>query len=366
MDLFTPFAIGPLLLRNRIVMAPMTRRRADPDGTPTPLQAEYYAQRADLGLIVTEGAYPVPESRGYTGQPGIVDDRHAAGWSRVADAVHDAGGKIALQLMHAGRVSHPDVTGTDRIVAPSAIPIAGDVHTPHGALPYPEPHALTIPELADVGAEFAAAARRAIDAGMDAVELHGANGYLLHQFLAPSSNRRTDGYGGTPERRARFVIEVVAAVAEAIGAERLGIRFSPGANIQDVLEPDPADLRATYLAVADGIAPLGLGYLSVVHPHPESTPIQELRARVGAPLIANTGFSTTTTRERVRALIADGAADAVAVGRPVIANPDLAERWRRDLPENAPDPQTFYTGGATGFADYPRSAALRTPGTGQT
>lgn len=351
MDLFTPLMLGDLRLENRIVMAPMTRRRADADGTPTKLQAEYYAQRAGLGLIIAEGTYPSHESRGYPGQPGIITAEHAAGWTRVADAVHDAGGTIAMQIMHAGRVTHPDITGTERIVAPSAIPAAGEVHAVHTTLPFPKPHALTASELSNVQDEFVTAARRAIDAGLDAVELHGANGYLLHQFLGSGSNRRADFYGGNPEARARFVVETVAAVADEIGAERVGIRLSPGANIQDVIETDPADLRATYLALADGLAPLGLGYLSILHPQPESELIQELRARVGAPLIANTGFSTTTTREQAMTLLSRGVADAVAVGRPVIANPDLAQRWRHDLPENVPDPSTFYVGGAAGFTD---------------
>jgi 2,4-dienoyl-CoA reductase-like NADH-dependent reductase (Old Yellow Enzyme family) len=353
MNLFTPVTLGDLRLKNRIVMAPMTRRRADANGTPTSLQAEYYAQRAGLGLIITEGTYPSRESRGYRGQPGIVTAEHAAGWSRIVDAVHNAGGTIALQLMHAGRLTHPDITGTERVVAPSAIPAAGDVHTGHAALPHPVPHALTASELSLVRDEFVAAARRAIDAGLDAVELHGANGYLLHQFLGSGSNRRTDEYGGGPEARARFVIETVTAVADEIGAERTGIRLSPGANIQDVLETDPADLRATYTALADGLAPLALGYLSVLHIQPADDLIQEVRARIGAPLIANTGFSAITTREQAKTLLASRVADAVAVGRPVIANPDLAERWRRDLPENEPNPRTFYVGGAEGFTDYP-------------
>lgn len=354
MNAFTPLTLGDLRIQNRIVMAPMTRRRAQADGTPTELQAEYYAQRASLGLIITEGVYPSRESRGYPGQPGIVTARQAAGWSRIADAVHEAGGTIAMQIMHAGRVTHPDITGTGRIVAPSDIPAAGEVHAAHTTLPFPVPHALTGPELSLVRDQFVTAARRAIDAGLDAVELHGANGYLLHQFLGPASNLRADEYGGGPEARARFVIETVTAVADEIGADRVALRLSPGANIQDVLETDQTDLSATYTALADGLAPLGLAYLSILHAQPEVDLVQELRTRVGAPLIANTGFSTTTTREQAKALLSRGIADAVAVGRPVIANPDLVERWRRDLVENEPDPKTFYVGGAAGFTDYPR------------
>ncbi|TDC40618.1 alkene reductase [Micromonospora sp. 15K316] len=358
MNLFTPTDLGALKLRNRLVMAPMTRLRADAAGVPTDLQSTYYAQRAGFGLVITEGTYPSPESRAYPHQPGIVTPRQRDGWRRVADSVHAAGGRIVLQLMHAGRVSHPSITGTDRIVAPSAVAVTGEVHTAHRKRPYPTPHALTPSELTAVRDEFVAAAQRAIDAGLDGVELHAGNGYLLHQFLAPSANRRTDEYGGSPHARARFVVEVASAVAEQIGGSRVGIRLSPAVNIQGALETDPADVRATYDALADGLAPLGLAYLSVVHPEPASALVQRLRTRVGAPLVVNTGFSTTSTRDRAAAVIAQGDADAVAVGRPAIANPDLVERWRDELPETDPDPATFYTGGANGYLDYPRSRAV--------
>ncbi|MEU5566540.1 alkene reductase [Micromonospora musae] len=353
MDLFTPTTLGVLNLRNRLIMAPMTRLRADAAGVPTDLQATYYAQRAGFGLVVTEGTYPSPESRAYPHQPGVVTPQQRDGWRHVADAVHADDGRIVLQLMHAGRVSHPDVTGTDRIVAPSAVPLDGDGHTAHGKRAYPTPHALSPAELTVVRDEFAAAAQRAIDAGLDGVELHAGNGYLLHQFLAPSANHRTDEYGGSPQARARFVVEVAAAVAQQINGSRVGIRLTPAVNIQGALETDPADLRETYDALADGLAPLGLAYLSVVHPEPASALVQRLRARVGAPLVVNTGFSTTSTRERAAATVAADVADAVVVGRPAIANPDLVERWRNDLPETEPDPGTFYGGDATGYTDYP-------------
>ncbi|MFC0508979.1 alkene reductase [Micromonospora costi] len=353
MDLFTPTSLGALHLDNRLVLAPMTRRRADAAGMPTDLQATYYAQRAGFGLVVTEGVYPSHESRAYPHQPGIVTPRHVDGWRRVADAVHAEGGTIVMQLMHAGRVSHTSITGTRRVVAPSAVAVTGDVHAAHGKLPYPIPHALLESELPTVRAEFVAAAQRAVDAGLDGIELHGANGYLLHQFLAPSANRRPDGYGGSPQARARFVVEVASAVAGQIGGSRVGLRLSPAVNIQDALETDPADVRATYRALADGLAPLGLAYLSVVHPQPEDALVQELRARTGVPLVVNTGFSVASTRDRATAIVARGVADAVAVGRPAIANPDLVARWRDDLPEAEPDPVTFYTGGPVGYTDYP-------------
>jgi 2,4-dienoyl-CoA reductase-like NADH-dependent reductase (Old Yellow Enzyme family) len=262
-----------------------------------------------------------------------------------------------MQIMNGGRVSHTEVTGTERIVAPSAIAIRGEVHTPVGKRPFPTPHALEAEELLTVRDEFVAAARRAIDAGLDGVEVHGANGYLLHEFLSPAANRRTDEYGGSPENRARFVVEVVRAVADEIGAGRVGLRLSPSHNIQDIAETDPADVRATYGAVVDGLAPLGLAYVSVLHAEPTSDLVQGLKARFGGVFIANSGFGTVTTREEAESLVSSGAADAVAVGRLAIANPDLVDRWRNGHPENEPDPATFYAEGATGYTDYPRLSA---------
>lgn len=353
MDLFAPLTAGSLELANRVVMAPLTRTRAGADGVPTALIVEHYAQRAGLGLLITEGTFPSAESKAYPGQPGIVTDAQAAGWRAVAEAVHARSGRIVMQLMHGGRVSHTEVTGTERIVAPSAIAIDGEVRTPGGKRPYPVPHALTTAELADVRDEFVAAARRAIAAGLDGVEIHGANGYLLHEFLSPSSNQREDGYGGTPQARARFVAEVTAAVAEAVGPGRVGIRLSPEHNIQGIDETDAAQTRATYDALVDAIAPLGLAYLSVLHRDPAGSLVQDLRARFGGVVIANSGFGSVTTRDEAVALVADGLADAVAVGRAAIANPDLVERWRDGHPENTPNPATFYSPGAEGYTDYP-------------
>ncbi|MET3803767.1 2,4-dienoyl-CoA reductase-like NADH-dependent reductase (Old Yellow Enzyme family) [Nakamurella sp. UYEF19] len=356
MDLFSPVTLGSLNLRNRIAMAPLTRMRSGADGVPGELVAEHYAQRAGLGLLVTEGTYPSTESRGYPGQPGIVTAEQAAGWAKVADAVHDRGGVLVMQVMNAGRVSHPEVTGTDRIVAPSAIAIDGEVHTPTGSARYPVPHALTTAELATVKQEFVDAARRAVDAGLDGVEVHAANGYLLHEFLSPASNQRTDGYGGSPAERARFVVEVTSAVAAEVGAGRVGIRISPSHNIQDVAETDAADVSATYGALVEGLAPLGLAYLSVLHREPESDLVRNIATGFGGSVMANTGFSAMTTRQEAHHLVDQGLADVVAVGRPVIANPDLVERWADDLPENEPNASTFYGGGAEGYTDYPRLA----------
>ncbi|MFL6097006.1 MAG: alkene reductase [Blastococcus sp.] len=357
MDLFAPVSLGDLQLANRVVMAPLTRLRCGDAAVPGELVADHYAQRASVGLIITEGTFPNPESRAYPGQPGIVTDEQVEGWRRVADAVHARGGRIVMQLMHGGRVSHPEINGAGRIVAPSAIAIDGEVRTPSGKHPFPVPHALTTEEVRATLADFVAAAERAVAAGLDGVEIHSANGYLLHEFLSPVSNQRTDGYGGSPENRARFVVEVATAVAAAIGAGKVGIRISPEHNIQDVLETDAADVRATYDALADGLRPLGLAYLSVLHREPGGELVQDLRRRFGGPLIANSGFSSPTTRDEAVQLISDAHAEAVAVGRLVIANPDLVERWSGEHPENLPNPATFYAAGAEGYTDYPTLAA---------
>ncbi|WAB82586.1 alkene reductase [Microcella daejeonensis] len=358
MTLLSPLALGAISLPNRLVMAPMTRTRSGDDGVPGPLVAEYYAQRASSGLIITEGVYPSHESRAYAGQPGIVTEEQQAGWARVAEAVRGAGGRMFMQVMHGGRVSHTAITGTERIVAPSAIAIEGEVRLGDGSkAPYPVPAALTADELATVRDEFVAASRRAIDAGLDGVELHSANGYLLHEFLSPHSNVRDDAYGGSPEARARFVIEVAEAVVAEVGADRVGIRISPSHNIQDVLETDADDVRQTYTALVRGLAPLGLAYLSVLHAEPAGELVQSLRRDFGGAVIANSGFGVVTTREEAGALVDDDIADAVAIGRPYIANPDLVERWDRGAELNAVDEATVYTGGASGYTDYPRLSA---------
>jgi N-ethylmaleimide reductase len=353
MDLFSPVTLGDIELANRVVMAPLTRMRAGASGIPNDLMVEHYAQRAGIGLIITEGTYPRFESQAFVGQPGIVTDEQAAGWARVADAVHARGGTIVMQVMHGGRVTHPDINGGRRVEAPSAIAIQGETHTEKGKQPYPVPHALTTEELAEVRDSFVAASRRAVDAGLDGVELHGANGYLLHEFLAPTANQRTDGYGGTPENRARFVVEVVTAVAEAVGAGKVGLRISPEHNIQGALETDRDDVLATYGTLLDQLAPLGLAYLSVLHAEPTGDLVQELRRRFAGPLVANSGFGSVTTREEAVTLIEAAHADAVAVGRPAIANPDLVQRWQGGHAENTTRPELFYSSGAEGYTDYP-------------
>lgn len=351
--LFSPLTLGELELPNRLVMAPLTRLRAGEKGIPGPLVAEHYRQRASLGLIVSEGIYPTIAGRSYAGQPGIATEEQISGWKKVTDAVHGEGGRMFAQIMHGGRVSHPELTGGHDVVGPSAVAIDGEVRTPSGKQPYPVPHALTTDELPVVIQEIVTASLNAIEAGFDGVELHSANGYLLHEFLAPNSNIRTDSYGGSPENRARFVIETVNAVVAAVGANRVGIRVSPEHNVQGITETDRDDVRATYEVLVDSIAPLNLAYLSVLHHEPAGELVQDLRTRFGGTFLVNTGFGVVTTRDQAVGLVSDGHADAVVVGRPAIANPDLARRWKESLPLNEPDAATFYAAGAEGYTDYP-------------
>ncbi|WP_026535092.1 alkene reductase [Arthrobacter sp. H14] len=353
MNLFSPITLGDIELPNRLIMAPLTRSRSGREGVPGALNVEHYRQRASLGLLVTEGTYPSQAGRGFPGQPGLVTEDQLEGWTQVVEAVHGAGGRIFGQVMHAGRVTHPGTNGGLQPVAPSAIAIDGDAHTYEGKQPYPVPHALTTAEIPEVLEEFVKASRNAIAAGMDGVELHGANGYLLHEFLSPASNQREDSYGGSPANRARFVVELVTAVADAIGAGRVGLRISPEHNIQDAFERDAEDVQATYGALVEALAPLQLAYLSILHKDPAGPLVQNLRAGFNGPVLANSGFGVITTREEALSLLDDGHAEAVVVGRPAIANPDLVRRWQEDLPLNAPDPSTFYSQGAEGYIDYP-------------
>lgn len=351
-NLFETTTFGSIDVSNRLVMAPLTRTRTDVDGVPTDLHVEHYAQRAGFGLIVTEGTWPVLEGRTWLGQPGITTDAQIEGWRRVAQGVHDRGGRIVMQLMHGGRIAHPSVSG-GRVVAPSAVAAPGEIRTADGKAPLPVPDAMTDADIARVVDAFRRAARHAVEAGLDGVEVHGANGYLVHEFLATASNRRTDAYGGSIENRVRFAVEVVSAVAAEIGAGRTGIRLSPSHNIQGVVETDTADVLATYQALAARLAPLGLAFVDVLHVEPTCELVQTIRARSGAPLIANTGFGVQTTRGTAAELVASGTAEAAAVGRAALANPDLPLRWARGAAENTPDESTFYVGGARGYVDYP-------------
>src|SRR4051794_3573630 len=354
-DLFDSLDVGAWTLPNRLVMAPLTRNRAE-DTVPGDLAVEYYAQRASAGLIITEGSQPSARGQGYLNTPGFHSPEQLAGWRRVADAVHAKGGRIVAQLMHAGRISHPDNTGGEEIIAPSALAAPDEMFTADGPKPFPVPREIATDEIPAVIDEYVTAARNAIEAGLDGVEVHAANGYLIHQFLAPGSNERTDGYGGSPGNRARFGIEVTRAVAEAIGADRVGIRISPAHNIQGATETDEADVAATYTALVEAIAPLGLAYLSVLA-EPSDELVQKLRAAFGGVLIANDGFGRITTREKAQAILDQDLADAVAVGRLFLANPDLPKRWETGAELNEPDEATFYGGGAEGYTDYPSLAS---------
>ncbi|MBD7956445.1 alkene reductase [Microbacterium sp. Sa4CUA7] len=350
--LFDPLRLGKIHLANRIVMAPMTRLRSGPSGVPGDLLVEHYRQRAGLGMIVTEGTYPSRESQAYAGQPGIADDEQAQGWARVADAVHAEGGRIVLQLMHGGRTAHPAVNGGRRVIAPSAVAVSGELHTADGKEPFVVPEPMTPEDFGRVVQEHVVAARRAIGAGLDGVEIHAANGYLLQQFLSPASNRRTDEHGGSSVNRTRFVVRVVEAVAEAVGAEHVGIRISPEHGHQDVFEPDRDDVLATYGELLDGLRPLGLSYLSVLHHEPTGDLVEKLAARFGGHVMVNSGFATVTSLHEAERLLQAPFVDAVAVGRPVIANPDLVERWRRGHALNEPRPDLFYADIADGYTDY--------------
>ncbi len=351
-SLFETLSMGPWTLPNRVVMAPLTRNRAEPGGVPGDLAVQYYAQRASAGLIVTEGSQPSATGQGYLNTPGFHTPEQLAGWSRVAEAVHAKGGHIVAQLMHVGRLSHPDNTGGQDVVSASAVAAPDQMFTASGPQDYPTPRALELSEIPGVVQEYATAARNAVDAGLDGVEVHAANGYLIHQFLAPNSNERTDVYGGSPENRARFAIEVTRAVVDAIGADKVGIRISPAHNVQGTLETDPADVEATYTALVEGISGLGLQYLSILA-DPTLDLVQSLRRSFGGVVVANDGFGTVTSKDDAQSILDRDLADAVAVGRPLLANPDLVQRWKDDADLNTPNPDTFYGGGAEGYVDYP-------------
>ncbi|KAB1139335.1 alkene reductase [Streptomyces luteolifulvus] len=351
-DPFEPVTIGKWTLNNRIAMAPMTRNRATADGVPTDDMATYYGQRATAGLIITEGVQPSAAGQGYMNSPGLYTSRQIDGWHQVARAVHSRGGHIVAQLMHAGRIGHPDNKHGAETVAPSALAAPGAMFTARGPQPHPTPRALRADEIPFVVEEYARAARAAVVAGLDGIELHAANGYLPHQFLAPSTNHRTDAHGGTAAARARFVIEVAEAVADAIGGERVGIRISPGINLHGAIEDEPTGTATTYRALIDAIAHLNLAYLHTIG-DPSAPLVKDLRSRFGGPLIVNDGWERPTDAATVRRRVESGQADLVAVGRAFIANPDLVWRWRSRAPLNEPDIDTFYRGGRHGYTDYP-------------
>ena len=350
-NLFDAYRLGDLRLPNRVVMAPMTRVRATADGLATPSMAIYYAQRATAGLIVSEGVQPSLIGQSNPGTPGLHTDEQVAAWRPVTAAVHANGGRIFAQLMHGGRVSHPDTTGMQP-VGPSAVPAVGDVFTPTGPRPAPTPRALDTAEVPEHVQSYARAARRAIDAGFDGVELHGANGYLIHQFLADGSNVRNDGYGGSVENRIRFAVEVAQAVSDAIGPERVGIRLSPGNTANGISESDPAGL---YRALIRALAPYNLAYVHLMEfGHREVT--EAIREEWPGTLILNphaTGEEERVTPEVAVEVLRAGLADAVSLASLWLANPDLPARIKAGGPYNEPDPSTFYGGDHRGYTDYP-------------
>ncbi len=348
--LFDAYDLAGTSLTNRLVMAPMTRNRAGADGVPTDSMVTYYAQRAGAGLIVTEGTQPSAVGQGYPLTPGMHDEAQAAGWKRVTDAVHERGGKIFLQIMHAGRISHPSLQpGGALPVAPSAVRPAGQVFTPEGMQDFVTPRPLETDEIAGVVREYADSARLAVEqGGFDGVEIHGANGYLPQQFLASGTNTRTDAYGGSPENRARFLVEVTHAVTEAVGAAKVGLRLSPANTFNDILE---TETEQVYDAVVAGIRPLGLAYLHIVEgPVAVTTAI---RAGYPGTLIVNPAFTLPTTRDNLETLLADERVDLVGVGRAFLANPDLVRRLAVDAELNPADEASFYGGTDAGYIDYP-------------
>lgn len=364
-SLFDPLALGDLTLKNRVIMAPLTRMRSrQPGNIPWELNAEYYAQRASAGLIVSEATQISPLGQGYPGTPGIHSDEQVAGWRLVTEAVHRANGLIFLQLWHVGRISHSSLHPDEGLpVAPSAVKPSGEVLIADWTMaPYETPRALETHEIPGVIAQFAAAAQRAKDAGFDGVEVHGANGYLLDQFLQDGSNRRTDAYGGSVENRARLLLEVVDAVGGVWGSERVGVRLSPYGTFNDMHDSDP---EALFTHVLQRLSDRGIAYAHVIEPrastagggddvdHGAPCTSEIFRRVFDGVFISAGGYD----RERAIEAVAGGQADAVAFGRLFIANPDLPDRLRRNAPLNPYDRSTFYGGDQKGYTDYPSLVA---------
>ncbi|MCA9781306.1 MAG: alkene reductase [Candidatus Eremiobacteraeota bacterium] len=344
-NLFEPLNLGALHLKNRIIMAPLTRARS-PERVPTDLVARYYAQRAQAGLILTEATSVSSLGVGYADTPGIWTAEQTEAWRNVTEAVHAAGGLIALQLWHVGRISDPSFLNGNPPVAPSEIAAEGHVSLLRPERPYPVPRALEIPEIRAVVEEFRRGAENAKKAGFDGVEIHGANGYLVDQFLQSSTNKRTDEYGGSIENRARFALEVADAVSSVWGADKVGMHIAPRGDAHDMGDSDP---RATFTYLAEELGKRGLAFLFArEHEAPDSL-ASDIRRAFGGPLILNEGF----TKESAERAITEGRADAVSFGKSFIANPDLVERFRTGAELNTPDPSTFYGGGEKGYVDYP-------------
>jgi len=349
-SLFSPVTIGGMSLANRVAMAPMTRNRA-PEGIPTALMAEYYTQRAEAGLIVTEGAQISEQAVGYPATPGIYSEAQVEGWKQVTSAVHAKGGHIFVQLWHCGRVSHPDFHAGALPVAPSAIKPAGQAFTYTGLQDFGTPRALEFREIPEIVEQYRHAAAMAIKAGFDGVEIHSANGYLLDQFLRDGSNQRSDAYGGSIANRARLLLEVTEAVCDEIGADKVAVRISPVNGFNDMHDSDPQSL---FNHVATVLSDFRLAFLHVVEVSMagevnHAVDMQQIRQCFKGAYMANGSYDKARGDEAV----ASGAADMVAYGIPYLANPDLIERFRRDAPLNEADQSTFYGGDAKGYTDYP-------------
>lgn len=362
--LFTPYRLGPLQLPNRIVMPPLTRSRAAPGNVPTPLMAEYYAQRASAGLIISEGTQISPQGQGYAWTPGIHSPEQVAGWRRVSEAVHGAGGRIFAQLWHVGRLSHVSLQPGGAAPVSSSALLAEGVKVfvdPDGRgsssgtgemVQHSMPRALSEAEIAQVVRDYAAAAGNALQAGFDGVELHGANGYLIEQFIDSRTNTRSDAYGGSLANRLRFLQEVVQAVSEVVGAERVGVRLAPLTTLQGAVDDTP---QATYLGAAKLLDDLGTAYIHIAEADWEDAPQmpaafkEALRLIYGGTLI----YAGKYTAERAETALRNGWADLIGFGRPFIANPDLPRRLRQGLPLNEPDASRFFGGAAQGYTDYP-------------
>ena len=345
-SLLDPLELGPLTLPNRVIMAPLTRLRGTAENVPTALAAEYYVQRASAGLIITEGTPVGPLGVGYAQVPGIWSEQQAGQWSQIVAAVHAAGGRIFAQIWHVGRVSHSMFLHGQQPVAPSAIAPAGHVSIVRPEVPFETPRALTLDEIAGVIEQFRQGAQNAKDAGFDGVEIHGANGYLLDQFLHAGSNTRTDQYGGSIENRSRLMIEVAEAAASVYGADRVGMHLAPRGDVMSMSDPNPKDL---FLHVARELGQRKLAFLCAREYEGPDWLGPQLKQAFGGVYIANEKF----TRASGDAAIRRGDCDAVAFGKLFIANPDLPERFAENAPLNQPNPATFYTHAAEGYIDYP-------------
>lgn len=353
-NLFDPLRVGDLTLPNRVVMAPLTRLRAGPTHTPNALMAEYYGQRASAGLLITEGVPVTPQGVGYAGVPGIWSKDQTEAWKQVTKAVHDKGGRIFMQIWHVGRISDPSHLNGELPVAPSAIAAPGHVSLLRPERPYPTPRALSTEEVAGVVEAFRQGAQNAQAAGFDGVQLHGANGYLLDQFLQDGANQRTDQYGGSIENRARLLLEATDAAISVWGADRVGVHLAPRADAHGISD---SNLPATFGYVAKALGERRIGFVSAREHEAADSLGPALKAAFGGVYIGNEKYDL----DSANAAIAAGKADAIAFGKAYIANPDLVERLQRRAPLNAPDPTTFYGPDAKGYTDYPTLAQVSEP-----